>query len=122
VIIMAKQKHNSSQKKTAATDRVVYSEFGQGAAFERAVPDLPPQQQDLRIQVSRKGRKGKSVTVISGFKHRPETLAKLAKELKAQCGSGGTVKDDTIEVQGEHAQKLVSLLVQKGYNAKVSGG
>lgn len=116
---MAKQR---KPKNSAATDRVAYSEFGNSAAFERAVPDIPPQQQDLRVQVSRKGRKGKSVTIISGFKHRPETLTKLAKELKAQCGSGGTVKDNTIEVQGEHAQKLVDALVKKGYKAKVSGG
>ncbi len=106
-----------------ATDRVVYSEFGTvSAATERAVPDLPPGQQDLRVQVSRKGRKGKSVTVISGFTHRSETLEALAKKLKAQCGSGGTVREDTVEIQGEHAAKLVSLLVDKGYKAKISGG
>ena len=106
-----------------ATDRVVYSEFGTAsAATERAVPDLPPAQQDLRVQVSRKGRKGKSVTVISGFTHRPETLEALAKKLKAQCGSGGTVRENTVEIQGEHAAKLVSLLIDKGYKAKISGG
>lgn len=106
-----------------ATDRVVYSEFGTAsAATERAVPDLPPDQQDLRVQVSRKGRKGKSVTIISGFAHRPETLEALAKQLKAQCGSGGTVRENTVEIQGEHAAKLVSLLIDKGYKAKISGG
>ena len=118
---MAKQKRNGSANK--ATDRVVYSEFGTSAsATERATPDLPPNQQDLRVQVSRKGRKGKSVTIISGFTHKNETLEALAKKLKAQCGSGGTVKDNTIEIQGEHAPKLVSLLIEKGYKAKVSGG
>ena len=119
---MAKQK---GKKAGRATDRVVYSEFGQNAAnaaTERAVPDRPPAQQDLRVQVSGKGRKGKKVTVISGFQHAPDTLTKLAKTLKAQCGSGGTVKDNTIEIQGEHAPKLVELLVAKGYRAKRSGG
>ena len=117
---MAKRKKSSSNP---ATDRVVYSEFGtNSAATERAAPDLPPAQQDLRVQVSRKGRKGKSVTVITGFMHKPETLEALAKKLKSQCGSGGTVKDNTIEVQGEHANKLVSLLKDKGYKAKISGG
>ncbi len=102
---------------------MVYSEFGTAsAATERAVPDLPPSQQDLRVQVSRKGRKGKSVTVISGFAHRPETIEALAKQLKAQCGSGGTVRENTVEIQGEHAAKLVSLLIDKGYKAKISGG
>ena len=105
-----------------ATDRTVYSEFGTNPATQRAVPDLPSNQQDLRVQVSRKGRKGKSVTIISGFQHKPETLTKLAKTLKAQCGSGGTVKDNTIEVQGEHGPKLVELLTKQGYKAKISGG
>ncbi|MEL6247017.1 MAG: translation initiation factor [Cyanobacteria bacterium J06626_23] len=106
-----------------ATDRTVYSEFGNNSpATQRAVPDLPPNQQDLRIQVSRKGRKGKSVTIVTGLQHKPETLTKLAKDLKAQCGSGGTVKDNTIEIQGEHGPKLVELLTKKGYKAKISGG
>lgn len=117
---MAKRKGRGGNP---ATDRVVYSEFGTGsAATERAVPDLPPSEQDLRVQVSRKGRKGKSVTVITGFSHKAKTLEALAKKLKSQCGSGGTVKDNTIEVQGEHAAKLVSLLKDKGYKAKISGG
>ncbi|MGB3299410.1 MAG: translation initiation factor [Phormidesmis sp.] len=118
---MAKQKPRNHTHQ--ATDRVVYSEFGTtAAATERAQPDLPPSQQDLRIQVSRKGRKGKSVTIISGFTHKNETLEALAKKLKAQCGSGGTVKDNTIEIQGEHAPKLVALLINQGYKAKISGG
>ena len=105
-------------------DRTVYSEFGssQSAAFQRAVPDLPPNQQDVRIQASRKGRKGKTVTVISGFQASPETLTNLAKKLKAQCGTGGTVKDGDIEIQGDHAQKLLQLLIEQGYKAKISGG
>ncbi len=117
---MTKKKHSAGQSK--ATDRVVYSEFGTGKATERAVPDLSPDKQDLRVQISRKGRKGKSVTLVTGFAHKPETLEALAKQLKAQCGSGGTVKDNTIEIQGEHAAKVVSLLIEKGYKAKISGG
>ena len=117
---MGKRKNKSGNP---ATERVVYSEFGTNAtATERAVPDLPPAQQDLRVQVSRKGRKGKSVTIVTGFAHKLETLEALAKKLKSQCGSGGTVKDNTIEVQGEHATKLVSLLTGLGYKAKISGG
>jgi translation initiation factor 1 len=117
-------KKRDPQKANPATDRVVYSEFGQSqsAAFERAVPEVEPEKQSLKVQVSRKGRKGKSVTIISGFEHKSETLAKLAKDLKAQCGSGGTVKGNTIEIQGEHGAKLVTLLTEKGYKAKISGG
>jgi translation initiation factor 1 len=111
--------------KRKSGDRAVYSEFG--AAMERpseatARPDLPPSQQSLRVQASRKGRKGKTVTVISGFQAKPETLAELAKKLKAQCGTGGTVKDSTIEIQGDHAQQLVQLLQGLGYPTKISGG
>lgn len=111
-------------KSGSSGDRTVYSEFGSSnsSAFQRAVPDLPPNQQNLKIEASRKGRKGKTVTVVSGFQVKPETLTALAKKLKAQCGSGGTVKDDTIEIQGDHAQVLLQLLTQTGYKAKISGG
>lgn len=119
------QPSSDRPKGGAAGNRVVYQEFGSGskpAAFERAVQELPPNQQDLRVQASRKGRKGKTVTVISGFQCTEETLTKLLKQLKTQCGSGGTVKDNTLEIQGDHAQKLVQLLTQLGYKAKISGG
>jgi translation initiation factor 1 len=107
------------------SNRVVYSEFGQSAnaeAMERPIAELPPNQQNLRVQASRKGRKGKTVTVISGFQAKPETLADLLKKLKTQCGAGGTIEENEILIQGDHAQKLVQLLTQMGYKAKVSGG
>ncbi|MEL6223906.1 MAG: translation initiation factor [Cyanobacteria bacterium J06627_8] len=112
------------KNKSGEGDRTVYSEFGnsQSAAFERAVPDLPPNQQNIRIQASRKGRGGKTVTVISGFQLSSENLTALAKKLKAQCGTGGTVKEGDIEIQGDHTQKLLQLLLDKGYKAKISGG
>ncbi|MBD2325830.1 translation initiation factor [Alkalinema sp. FACHB-956] len=105
-------------------NRTVYREFGNDneAAFERAVPDLPPNQQNLRIQASRKGRGGKTVTVISGWQHSPDKLTELAKKLKAQCGTGGTVREETIEIQGDHKEKLLEILVKLGYKAKISGG
>jgi translation initiation factor 1 len=114
----------SNQSQSKAIDRTVYREFGVSteAAFEKAVPDLPPEQQNLRIQASKKGRGGKTVTVISGFQQNEESLAALAKKLKAQCGTGGTVKDDTIEIQGDHKAKLLELVVKLGYKAKLSGG
>jgi translation initiation factor 1 len=60
--------------------------------------------------------------VITGFQTTPETLATLLKQLKAQCGTGGTVKDNEIEVQGDHKQKILEILVKLGYKAKISGG
>ncbi len=105
-------------------DRLVYSEFGtpSSQAFERAAPNLAPNQQTIRIQASRKGRKGKTVTIISGFQTDSETLTGLLKQLKAQCGTGGTVKDAELEIQGDHAQKLLEILMKLGYKAKISGG
>lgn len=104
--------------------KLVYQEFGNSnnQATARAVPDLPPQQQNLRVQATRAGRKGKTVTVITGLQHNPESMNKLLKKLKAQCGSGGTVKEDTLEIQGEHKQKLLDILTKLGYKAKISGG
>lgn len=111
-------------------NRLVYSEFGgdqrapqtdqTSPALSR--PALPAAQQDLRVQASRKGRKGKTVTVISGFQAQPETLTELSKKLKAQCGAGGTAKENEIEIQGDHRQKIVQVLSQLGYKVKVSGG
>jgi len=120
---MASKDRNSSNS-NKSTARVVYQEFGNdnSAAVERATPELPPSQQNVRIQASRKGRKGKTVTVITGFQSLPETLSALTKQLKAQCGTGGTVKDNEIEIQGDHTQKLLEILTQLGYKAKISGG
>lgn len=122
---MAASKRKDSDSKMTDGKRVVYSEFGNidnSAALERGVPEVAPNQQNLKVQASRKGRGGKTVTIISGFQEKPETLAALVKQLKAQCGTGGTVKDHEIEIQGEHKQKLVEILTKLGYKAKISGG
>jgi translation initiation factor 1 len=110
-------------KKDSKQDAVVYREFGEEAeAEEEAVEDLPPKQQQIRIQVSRKGRGGKTVTIASGFVLSSESLSALAKKLKNQCGSGGSVQGETIEIQGDHGQKMLQILVGLEYKAKISGG
>jgi len=122
---MAASKRKDSDSKPTEGKRIVYSEFGNvdnSAALQRGVAEVPPNQQNLKIEASRKGRGGKTVTVISGFQEKPETLATLAKQLKAQCGTGGTVKDNEIEIQGEHKQKLLEIITKLGYKAKISGG
>jgi translation initiation factor 1 len=114
-----------SQQKSSQKNKIAYQEFGsasQPEAFERATPEVPPQQQNLKVQASRSGRKGKTVTVVTGFQTKPETLAQLLKQLKSQCGSGGTVKDNTLEIQGDHRQKVVQILSELGYKVKISGG
>jgi translation initiation factor 1 len=120
-----KTKMAKNQKSDPKSEsRVVYSEFGDSTpkALERSTPDLPPNQQSVRVQASRKGRKGKTVTVVMGLQANEETLNGLLKQLKSQCGAGGTVKDSEIEIQGDHVQKLVQVLTGLGYKAKASGG
>lgn len=84
----------------------------------------PPPAGDGIVRVSRetKGRGGKAVTLAKGIPLDEAALAALGKELKAACGSGGTVKDGVVEVQGDHADKVVALLQQRGYTVKRAGG
>jgi translation initiation factor 1 len=115
----------SSKKQASSKNHFAYQEFGtpdNSAALERAIVELPPNQQNVRVQASKAGRKGKIVTVITGFQCKPETLTGLLKQLKTQCGSGGTVKENTLEIQGDHKQKILEILTQLGYKAKISGG
>jgi len=76
----------------------------------------------VRVGRETKGRKGKGVTVISGVPLPESELKHLARELKARCGCGGTVKDDIIEIQGDLRDKLIEILQSKGYIVKRSGG
>lgn len=75
----------------------------------------------VRIGRQTKGRKGSGVTVISGIPLGGVELKKLAKKLKQKCGSGGTVKDGIIEIQGDHREALLQVLKSTGYNVKLSG-
>ena len=79
---------------------------------------------DGRVRVSRetKGRKGKGVTLVTGLPVSGEALKNLAKRLKQVCGTGGTVKEGIIEIQGDHRDKLVEKLTDLGYTVKKSGG
>jgi translation initiation factor 1 len=76
----------------------------------------------VRVSRETKGRGGKAVTLARGIALEEAALAALGKELKAACGSGGTVKDGVVEVQGDHADKVVALLQQRGYHVKRAGG
>ena len=76
----------------------------------------------VRIMRDRKHRGGKTVTVISGILIAPEGLTELSQQLKKLCGSGGTVKDGVIELQGDHSDKVQAKLTEMGYKVKRAGG
>ena len=73
----------------------------------------------VRVRLETKGRKGKGVTLISGLPLGPVELADLGKQLKQKCGSGGTVKDGVIEVQGDHCAALIEALKKLGWKVAV---
>jgi len=75
-----------------------------------------------RVWRETKGRGGKAVTLVKGLALDATALAALGKQLKASCGSGGTVKDGVIEVQGDHADRVVQELARLGHRAKRAGG
>ena len=76
----------------------------------------------VRIQRETKGRKGKGVTLVTGVPLCNDELKALAKTLKQKCGTGGTVKDGVIEIQGDHRDILLTLLQDKGWKVKKAGG
>lgn len=75
----------------------------------------------LRVSLDTKGRAGKGVTVVRGLALDAAALTALGKQLKAACGSGGTVKDGTIEVQGDHCERIMAALKCQGFGVKRSG-
>ena len=76
----------------------------------------------IRVQREVKGRKGKTVTTASGFQINAAELKNLAAHLKRRCGTGGSVKDGVIIIQGDHRDTLVTELKNRGFKAKIAGG
>ena len=88
----------------------------------RKTRSLPPQQQTAAIQREKKGRGGKTVTVVRDLLLSPQDLKDLARQLKQTCGTGGTVKDGAIEIQGDHREKIAARMQALGYKTKFVGG
>jgi translation initiation factor 1 len=101
---------------------------GQGAWIAGQARNDSPGRKDgpadgvVRVSRETKGRGGKAVTIIRGLALDAASLLKLAQQLKAACGSGGTVNDGTIEVQGDHCDKVMALLKAQGHTVKRAGG
>jgi translation initiation factor 1 len=113
-----KDQKNSWKKR----EGVVYStdssfEF-QHEKKEEAAETLPPQKQHLRVRLDTHARAGKTVTLITGFVGSADDLEVLAKKVKTKVGTGGSVKDGEILIQGDVRQKLQEILTKEGYKVR----
>ncbi len=107
-------------------DALVYStEHGDRRKRQPSVPQgltLPPAQQTAYIHRASKGRGGKVVTLVKNLHLSPHDYKALTKHLKQTCGSGGTIKDGVIEIQGDQRETIAAALQQLGYKTKMAGG
>jgi len=116
--ILAVMSDSNDWKKRLGT---VYStdpdyDFNYGEQDDVETP--PPSSQTLYVQLDRKKRKGKVVTLVTGFKGKDDDLQALGKELKKKCGTGGSVKDGEIIIQGDFKTRIGELLQGDGYKIK----
>jgi translation initiation factor 1 len=100
---------------------VVYStdnSFEYSFEGQEEAETLPPQQQNLKVQLDKSGRAGKQVTLVSGFVGKDEDLQVLGKTLKAKCGVGGSAKNGEILIQGDQREKIAAALRKDGYKVR----
>ena len=103
-----------------------WQEFSSADSLQRpkgpAAAPTPKADQMVRVQPTRGGKGGKTVTVIRGLELEPDGFKALLKKLKSHIGSGGTTKDGVIELQGDQVDLSLTLLTQEGYRPKRAGG
>lgn len=111
--------------------RVVYStdggdhwrgKRGKKAKGKSSGPSLPPEKQEVGIRREKKGRGGKTVTLVHDLQLTERDLKALGKKLKAACGTGGSAKGGEIIIQGDHRESIAALLQTMGYKTKFTGG
>ena len=113
------------KKKKNKNSGIVYStdpNFQPSTNEDSEQETLPPEQQDLRVSLDRRHRKGKEVTLVTGFVGKEEDLKNLGKEIKTKMGVGGSVKDGELIIQGDLRDDVVDFLINKGYKVKKAGG
>ncbi len=104
-------------KKKPNKDGIVFS-TDPSFSFEeenKSTETLPAEKQKLRVRLDTKHRAGKAVTLVEGFIAKEEDLEEIGKKLKNFCGTGGTVKDGEIIIQGDQRDKVVQWLLKNGY-------
>jgi translation initiation factor 1 len=101
---------------------IVFSTDPEPTPQPGTIPDFPVKGQVARIWRDSKRRKGKTVTIVGGLTHNPETFERLCTELKKHCGAGGAVKAGEIEIQGDQRDKIAARLRALGYKTKFVGG
>ena len=123
---MSKQKPKTLQGLESLSSLVFSSETNKEESeeiTESEFEELNPSSFDLRVSLDKKQRKGKAVTLVTGFGElHPDDINDLAKMLKSKCGVGGSAKDGEIIVQGDHVIKVIDLLKAEGFRVKRTGG
>jgi translation initiation factor 1 len=120
VVTLPPHLSNIHMKKNDWKERlnVVYStnpDFNYQTDEEPEADTLPRQQQRLRVSIEKKGRGGKTVTMVTGFVGSEDDLKELGRMLKSKCGVGGSAKDGEVLIQGECKQRVIDLLKAEGY-------
>jgi len=106
-------------KKKANSSGIIYSTNPDFKIEEESTPQesLPPKQQKLKVRLDTRQRAGKAVTLVEGFIGPADQLDDLGRQLKTHCGTGGSVKDGEILVQGDQRDKITQWLIAKGFTA-----